>query len=143
MARKDDAQRAAQALSATSYFADLDDGALQALARAARRLDFGRDGTVFVEGEPCTGLYLIDDGWLKAVKMSIQGREQVLRFVGPGEVVNEVGVFADMIYCDRGFARKPKQFLFVESCELERLHAAWSARAANRSISMSRPRSLY
>jgi CRP/FNR family transcriptional regulator len=59
------------------------------------RRDYGTDQTVFVEGEPCTGLYVIEDGWLKAVKMSIEGREQVLRFVGPGEVVNEVGVFAD------------------------------------------------
>ncbi|MGD2164203.1 MAG: Crp/Fnr family transcriptional regulator [Anaerolineae bacterium] len=97
MARKGDCERAAQALSATSYFADLDDRALQAVARAALRRDYRPDQTVFVEGDPCTGLYVVEGGWLKAVKMSIEGREQVLRFVGPGEVVDEVGVFADTL----------------------------------------------
>ena len=86
---------ALQVLSAVSYFADLDDQALQAVAQAALRREYGSDQTVFVEGEPCTGLYVIERGWLKAVKTSMEGREQVLRFVGPGEVVNEVGVFAD------------------------------------------------
>jgi len=85
----------AQVLSTVAYFAELDDSALQAVARAALRQDYRADETVFVEGEPCTGLYVVEDGWLKAVKMSLEGREQVLRFVGPGEVVNEVGVFAD------------------------------------------------
>jgi CRP/FNR family transcriptional regulator len=95
VAGKKDSERAAETLSAVSYFAELDDGALQAVARAALRRDYRPDQTAFVEGEPCTGLYVIEDGWLKAVKMSVEGREQVLRFVGPGEVVNEVGVFAD------------------------------------------------
>jgi len=95
VARKGDSERATQALSAVSYFADLDDRALQAVAQAALPRDYSADQTVFVEGEPCTGLYVIEEGWLKAVRMSIEGREQVLRFVGPGEVVNEVGVFAD------------------------------------------------
>jgi CRP/FNR family transcriptional regulator len=97
VARKGDCERAAQALSATSYFVDLDDRALQAVARAALRRDYRPDQTVFVEGDPCTGLYVVEGGWLKAVKMSIEGREQVLRFVGPGEVVDEVGVFADTL----------------------------------------------
>jgi CRP/FNR family transcriptional regulator len=47
-----------------------------------------------VEGEACAGLYLVQDGWLKIVKLSSDGREQILRVVGPGEVCNEVGVFA-------------------------------------------------
>ena len=95
MTDKDHTEGAAEVLSAVSYFAQLDDRALQAVARASLRRDYGTDQTVFVEGEPCTGLYVVEEGWLKAVKMSIEGREQVLRFVGPGEVVNEIGVFAD------------------------------------------------
>jgi CRP/FNR family transcriptional regulator len=47
-----------------------------------------------VEGETCAGLCLVQDGWLKIVKLSPDGREQILRVVGPGEVCNEVGVFA-------------------------------------------------
>jgi CRP/FNR family transcriptional regulator len=95
MGARDDSEKAAQALSGVSHFAELDDHVLQALSKAALPRAYRPDQTVFVEGEPCTGLYVVEEGWLKAVKMSVEGREQVLRFVGPGEVVNEVGVFAD------------------------------------------------
>jgi CRP/FNR family transcriptional regulator len=47
-----------------------------------------------VEGEQCTGLCLVQDGWIKIAKLSPDGREQILRVVGPGEVCNEVAVFA-------------------------------------------------
>lgn len=114
MAGKDDAEKAAEALSAVSYFAELDDRALEAAAQAALRRDYSPDQTVFVEGELCTGLYVIEDGWLKAVKMSKEGREQVLRFVGPGEVVNEVGVFAD--------TRNPATVIALEPTKVWLIH---------------------
>jgi len=64
------------------------------VVEAAVRRDYGADEIVFLEGEPCAGLYVVAEGWFKAVRISPQGREQALRFVGPGEVFNEVGVFA-------------------------------------------------
>ena len=46
---------------------------------------------IFLEGEDNTGLYSVYAGWVKVVKFSLDGREQVLRYFGPGEVFNEVG----------------------------------------------------
>lgn len=85
---------AAQALSVVPYFAELDDRALRAVARAALRRDYRPGQIVLLEGELSSGLYVIEEGWLKVVKASAEGREQVLRFVGPGEAFNEAGVFA-------------------------------------------------
>jgi CRP-like cAMP-binding protein len=48
-----------------------------------------------LEGDPCAGLYVVQEGWLKSVKVSPAGREQVVRFIGPGETFNEVGLLAD------------------------------------------------
>lgn len=86
---------AIEALSAVSYFSGLDDEAMEAIVRAAIRRQYEADQVVFLEGHPCAGLYVVEAGWLKSVKSSAEGREQVLRFVGPGEIFNEVGVFAD------------------------------------------------
>lgn len=58
------------------------------------RREYEAEEIVFLEREPCAGLYVVDEGWFKAVRTSPEGREQALRFVGPGEVFNEVGVFA-------------------------------------------------
>jgi len=80
--------------SSVPYFADLDDELLGSLVDTAVERRYGPEQVVFLEGEPCAGLYLVESGWLKAVKLSAQGREQALRFIGPGEVFNEIGVFA-------------------------------------------------
>lgn len=82
---------AAEVLSSVPSFKGLDATALEALARAATRIEFAADQVVFLEGEPCAGLYLVQNGWLKSVKTSLAGREQVVRIVGPGEVFNEMG----------------------------------------------------
>lgn len=82
---------AAEVLSSVPSFEGLDATALEALARAATRIEFAADQVVFLEGEPCAGLYLVQNGWLKSVKTSLAGREQVVRIVGPGEVFNEMG----------------------------------------------------
>lgn len=83
---------ATQVLSAVPYFAALNVTALDAVARTAIRRTFEPSQVVFLEGAACVGLFVVESGWLKAIKTSPAGREQVIRFVGPGEVFNEVGV---------------------------------------------------
>lgn len=81
-------------LSAVPYFAALDEAVLRVLAQAALERRYASGQIVFLEGEPCAGLYVVQEGWLKSFKLSLDGREQVIRFVGPGEAFNEVGVLA-------------------------------------------------
>ena len=64
------------------------------LAREAAWREQSAGEVVFLEGEASPGLYYLQFGWLKAVKSSPEGREQVLRFIGPGETFNEIGAFA-------------------------------------------------
>ncbi len=96
MVRVDDTSVAIEALSRVAYFQGLSTGTLQAIARSALGRRCAADEIVFLEGDPCAGLYVVQDGWLKSVKMSPAGREQVMRFVGPGEAFNEVSVLADV-----------------------------------------------
>ncbi|MEA3338922.1 MAG: Crp/Fnr family transcriptional regulator [Chloroflexota bacterium] len=94
MSKADAACTAAQVLSAASYFAELDPATLEAVARSATQRKYETGQVVFWEGEPCAGLYVVQEGWLKVVKLSVDGREQVLRVVGAGETFGEMGVFA-------------------------------------------------
>lgn len=79
-------------LATVPYFAGVQAGTLQSLADIALHRTFPADHVVVLEGEPSVGLFVIDEGWLKAVKSSLQGREQVLHVLGPGEVFNAIGV---------------------------------------------------
>lgn len=48
---------------------------------------------VFNEGDPCSGLYVVQSGNLRIFKSSAGGREQVLAIEGPGSSVAELPVF--------------------------------------------------
>lgn len=74
------------------YFAGLPDAVLAALAVACVERRFDRGQVIFLEGEPCAGLYIVSSGEVKIFKVSPQGREQVLYQTGPGGTFNEVAV---------------------------------------------------
>jgi CRP/FNR family transcriptional regulator len=83
-------------LAAVPYLSELDVETRQAVARSALRRRYGADEVVLFEGEASAGLYVVETGWLKSLKMSTAGREQVVRFIGPGETFNELGALADV-----------------------------------------------
>jgi len=78
-------------LAALPFVAGLDPEALERLAREATEIVVGPGDVVFREGDPPDGLYVVGDGWLKGSKLAATGREQVLRYFGTGDAVNEVG----------------------------------------------------
>jgi CRP/FNR family transcriptional regulator len=76
-------------------FAGLDEKTLRTLAQDAFWREYNAGEVVVLEGEALPGLLYLQSGWIKVVKVSPAGREQVLRFLEPGETFNEVGLFAD------------------------------------------------
>ena len=94
MPGSDSSPKPADLLAAIPTFAGLDATTLEAVAQVAILRRYGAGEIVFLEGEPCAGLYIVQEGWLKASKIALTGREQVVRFVRPGEAFNETGVLA-------------------------------------------------
>ncbi|MEJ2706512.1 MAG: Crp/Fnr family transcriptional regulator [Anaerolineales bacterium] len=81
-----------QLLSSVGYFSGLDETTLKAVKQAAIPRSYDPGQLIILEGEPNSGLYLIELGWVKVVKIAVDGREQVLRFLGPGEAFNAISV---------------------------------------------------
>ena len=105
-------------LSKISYFSGLDSDALKHVSAATIQQTYEAGQFTFMEGEPCIGLYIVKSGWLRAVKISSAGREQVLRFVGPDEVFNEVGVLTGGVNVVSVEALEPSTVLIVQRKEL-------------------------
>lgn len=82
-------------LQQISYFKDLADSTLLDLAHDAVWKDYAAGEVIFFEGDPSQGLYYLQTGWLKVVKSSPEGREQVLRFLSAGETFNKIGALAN------------------------------------------------
>ncbi len=82
-------------LSKVSYFSQLPQEDILAIQKNALKRKFNAEQIVVMEGEKNGGLYVVESGWLKVSKMSMSGREQVLNFLGPGDVFNAIAVFTD------------------------------------------------
>lgn len=82
-------------LQTLTFFAGLPESTLESLVQEAIWRVYEAGEIIFLEGEPATGLYFLQFGWVKVVKSNPSGREQVLRFMEPGDTFNEVGVFAN------------------------------------------------
>lgn len=80
-------------LSRVQMFAGLADPELSYLAQRAVPRRFSAGETVFGEGQPCTGMYVVESGSIRIFKTSAAGREQVLGIDGPGSSVAELPVF--------------------------------------------------
>lgn len=80
-------------ISSISYFGKLDPATLEEIRKAATRHRFSAGEIIFSEYDQGTGLWIIEKGWIKVVKYSLSGREQVLHYLGPGETLNLIGVF--------------------------------------------------
>lgn len=79
-------------LSGISFFRELDEAVLQKITEEiiVRRYQAGE--LIFLEGDPCSGLYLVIEGLCKIYRLSDQGREHVLITLGRGDSCNEVSV---------------------------------------------------
>ncbi len=80
-------------LRAQPYLAALAEEDLDYLAARMIERAFTKGEIVLVEGEPSEGLCLVREGQVRIYKLSAEGREQVLRYCGPGTSFNEVAVF--------------------------------------------------
>jgi CRP/FNR family transcriptional regulator len=81
-------------LKSIPYLRGVDASTLTAIAKAAAERQYPAGQTIIQEGDESAGLFIVQKGFLKSVKISVSGREQVVRVVGPGEVFNAIGVLA-------------------------------------------------
>jgi CRP-like cAMP-binding protein len=89
-------QRALKSLTKIPYFANIPTADLEEIAQTAVKKTYESDEVVFWEGDPSAGLYVIEIGWFKIIKISPNGREQVIKFMGPGEAFNALSLFANI-----------------------------------------------
>jgi CRP/FNR family cyclic AMP-dependent transcriptional regulator len=82
-------------LAAATFFQGLDRATLELVAQTAVEHLYQPDQLVILEGELSLGLLIIQWGRLKASKVALDGREQILELLGAGDLFNAVSVFAN------------------------------------------------
>lgn len=80
------------------HFAELPDEVQQAIAASASHRHFNAGQVIYVEGEPAESIYILESGWVKATRMTREGREQAMMFLRPVEVFGDIAVFTGTTY---------------------------------------------
>ncbi len=70
----------------------------QALAAAAIRRCFNSGQVIYLEGEPAEAIYILETGWVKATRMTRDGREQAMMFLRPVDVFGDIAVLTGVPY---------------------------------------------
>ena len=80
-------------LKSVLYFTDLGPAELESVKNLIFEKSADRAEMILLEGEPAVNLYFVASGALKVFKTSVEGKEQVLNIVRPGESFNDVPIF--------------------------------------------------
>jgi CRP-like cAMP-binding protein len=83
-----------EALKNISYFSGLPDTVIADLAKCAIQRHFDTGQVVYLEGEPAKSVFILEAGWIKATRVTLEGREQAMAFMRPGEIFGDVAVFS-------------------------------------------------
>jgi CRP-like cAMP-binding protein len=80
-------------LKSKPYFSRLNTDDLDSIKGLFFEKTFGRGEIIVIEGESADALYFVYSGAVKTFRTSLDGREQVLNILRPGESFNDVAIF--------------------------------------------------
>lgn len=112
-----------QVLGAQPLFAALGPQELTDLARRSACRTVPPDTSLFREGEPCRGLYLVLEGAVNVYRSNRDGEVQTLRLAEAGDSLGEVSLFDEGPYLASALTVRASHLLFLPVAEVQALYA--------------------
>jgi CRP/FNR family transcriptional regulator len=91
-------------LNCIAQFAPLTTDTKLAMARHAVQRCYDTGQIIYIEGELAETVFLLESGWIKAVRMTRQGREQAMMFMRPVDIFGDIAAFSGTTYPGTVFA---------------------------------------
>ncbi len=99
-------------LSRIPLFDGLPHQQLAQIAGISVEKQYTKGQTIFSEGDPGDGFYVVADGQVKIYKLSADGKEQILHIFGPGQPFGEVPVFSGRSFPAHALSLSKTRLLF-------------------------------
>lgn len=80
----------ARIIRSCGLFSGLSEASFEKIVQISRTVRFKRGQTIFREGDPCPGIYVVGYGAVRVYKLAPSGKEHVLHFAYPGTTFAEV-----------------------------------------------------
>jgi CRP-like cAMP-binding protein len=78
-----------------------------------------KDAYLYLAGETSDKLYFVMEGWFKAERTSLDGRQATLRFMGSGELINELSIFSNVVNAVTVIAMEEAQVFYMKQRDVE------------------------
>jgi CRP/FNR family transcriptional regulator, polysaccharide utilization system transcription regulator len=110
------------ALRTTGAFSDLSLHALGSCIQNART-DAAYDSRqiIFYEGKPCHGIHLLCEGRVKLYRSTFDGKQQILRIIGPCAVIDPRSVFDRDLHAATCETIEPSRVSFIDRSAFQKL----------------------
>lgn len=70
--------------------------------------------TIFSEGQSPSGLFCITEGKVKLIKHGLNGKETLLRILGPGDIIGIRGILSDKPYAVTAETMEPAHICYID-----------------------------
>jgi CRP-like cAMP-binding protein len=87
-----------QILKKCPLFSGLEDREIAEIEAISTSKRYSRGALIFSEDEETTGFFVVVSGKVKIYKLSLEGKEQILHIVSPGQTFAEAALFAGSTY---------------------------------------------
>ncbi len=117
------------AIATVRHFSALPAEVTEALARQMIPRAYTAGQLICLEGEPGDYVYLLEKGWVKAVRTATDGREQAALFLREGEIFGDEAVFSGAPYPVTVIALEKVSAWAIEGAALVELSSRYPALA--------------
>ena len=104
-----------------ALFAGLGEGVRAQVLEAAAIKSYDRDQRLFTQGDPADSFFLVDSGSIKLVQSTPDGKEMIVRFIRPGEVIAAVALLPGGRYPVTALAAGPSRLAVWSSGRIREL----------------------
>ncbi len=99
-------------ISGIPLFNGLPENQIKEIVHICLTRNYSKGEVIFNEGDDGNGFYVVMDGLVKVFKISLEGKEQILHILGPGEPFGEVPVFSGQSFPANAEAIARSQLVF-------------------------------
>lgn len=114
-------KRGSNCIEIVPIFSNLTYDEMMEIAAITSDRTFEKGEMIYTAGDNGEKLYVIHKGRVKISRISSNGKEQVIRVIGPGEFMGELSLFNPIAMTDNGEALEKSTMCIIEGAKLKEL----------------------